>query len=408
MSDARTFKVLFVTTLFEVIAFAVIIPILPLLLTEPSSSLFILPERYSVDFGLVLLGAITAAYPFGQFLSTPILGELSDRYGRRPLLMMSIAGTVGANIVFGYGVMTASMPLLLGAKLFDGLTGGNISVVQAAVADISSNEEKSERFSKLGAAFGVGLALGPAIAGVLSTASLASFLSPSTPFFFASALSLVSFSLVYFVLRETSPMEVSNEDMLEPFRRIGFYLFRSDVRGLFFANLLYFVGFAFFTTFVSDIVSNRFGLNQLQLGGYYLLIGTTVIGSRFFAVPKIFEGREERSLVVPGLVSTAAMLFLLYLVDSSLPLYIFTTGGFALANSVTQVAIQSSVSIGSQEDEQGTALGIYSSMRALGQSIPGITAGVVVAALATDIAFVLAGGTVLSTALLFWLTDRNQ
>ncbi len=319
--------------------------------------------------------------------------------------MLSIAGTVVANIIFGIGVMTANIPLLVVSKLFDGLTGGNISVVQAAIADISADKQKAERFSKIGAAFGLGIALGPAIGGVLSTGSIASFLTPSTPFFFAAGLSVASLSLVYFLLKETSPMQSSTSGYVEPFRKIYFYLFRSDIRSLFLTNLLYFVGFAFFTQFSSLILSSRFGLDQLQIGGYYLLIGFFLIVSRFLIVPRIFEDREEQSLVLPGLTGATLVLGLLYFIHD-LGIYVLTTGGFVLANSVAQVAIQSSVSIGSDESEQGTALGIYSSMRALGQVFPGIIAGSLAAAFAPDIALVLASLTILTSGIGFKIANK--
>lgn len=406
MGESHIFKVLFVVSLFEIIAFAVAFPLLPVLLTVPDSPLYILPGSYSVQFGIMLLGLITAAYPLGRFFSTPILGQLSDKYGRKPLLMFSIAGTVLANIVFGLGVMTANIPLLVGSKLFDGLTGGNISVVQAAVADISSNKQKAERFSKIGAAFGLGIALGPAIGGALSTGSIASFLAPSTPFFFAACLSIVSFSLVYFLLQETSPLKASTSGYVEPFRKIFYYLFRSDIRSLFLTNLLFFVGFAFFTQFSSLILSSRFGLNQLQIGGYYLLIGFFLIISRFLVVPRLFSGREEKTLLLPGITGTTIVLFLLYFIEN-LPTYIFTTGGFVLANSITQVAIQSSVSIGSKETDQGTALGIYSSMRALGQAFPGIIAGTLAAAYSPDIALLLASISILFSGIGYLIARQN-
>ena len=391
-SNGSTFKVLFSVILVEIIAFASVIPILPLLLTAPESPLFILPDTMSVGTGYILLGLITASYPFGQFISTPILGQLSDKYGRRPLLMFSIMGTVVANTVFGIGVLTANIPLLLVSKLFDGLTGGNVSVVQASVADISSDEKKAERFSKLGAAFGVGLSLGPAIAGLLSSGSLSKFFTPSTPFFFAAGTSMISLSIVYFKLQETSPMNTGKMNPKMPFLKIKQYLVESSLRSLFLTNLLYFIGFAFFTTFSNVILSNRFGLEQLQIGGYYLLIGLMLVATRFTIVPRVFEDREESSMIVPGLAATSALLFSLF-GAGNLALYLFITGGFVISNSITQVAIQSTVSIGSKSQDQGVALGIYSSMRALGQSIPGLIAGVAAAAYSPDVALVMAGAT---------------
>jgi MFS family permease len=133
VSQRHIIRTLVLTVIAEVISFGVLIPLVPLLLTEPSSQFFILPAGLSVDTGYILLGLLIGIYPVGQFIATPILGELSDIYGRRLVVQLSVAGTVLASLIFAYGILVASLPVLFLSRLVNGLTGGLISVSQAAI-----------------------------------------------------------------------------------------------------------------------------------------------------------------------------------------------------------------------------------------------------------------------------------
>lgn len=162
-------RTLFLTVVAEVISFGVLIPIVPLLFTEPGSSFFILPEGLSIDQGYMILGLLIGLYPLGQFVATPILGEISDIYGRKKVIQISILGTVVSSFIFAYGIMIASIPILPFSRIINGLTGGLISVAQASIADLSDKSGKSKNFGIIGMAFGIGFIFGPFLEGFLSS-----------------------------------------------------------------------------------------------------------------------------------------------------------------------------------------------------------------------------------------------
>src|SRR5260221_10571641 len=119
------FVILF-TVFIDLIGFGILIPIIPQLLANPHSSFFLLPKNMTLSQGYILLGFLTGIFALGQFFATPILGQLSDKFGRKPLLAFSLIGTFLSRILFGIGIITANLPLLFFSRLLDGITGGNI------------------------------------------------------------------------------------------------------------------------------------------------------------------------------------------------------------------------------------------------------------------------------------------
>ena len=126
--------VIFLTIFVDMLGAGILIPIVPQLLANPASEYYLLPQGFTVQQGFILLGFLTASFSLMQFISTPILGQLSDRYGRRRLLMISLLGTSFSYVLFAVGILTKNLPLLFASRMFDGITGGNISIAQAAIA----------------------------------------------------------------------------------------------------------------------------------------------------------------------------------------------------------------------------------------------------------------------------------
>jgi MFS family permease len=122
---------------------------------------------YGKKFGVTehTIGLLTAAFSIAQFFATPVLGSLSDKWGRKPLLVISLIGTAVSFVMFGFA---NSIFMLFAARILDGLTGGNISVAQAMISDISSPKERAKNFGILGSAFGFGFVIGPAWAACLA------------------------------------------------------------------------------------------------------------------------------------------------------------------------------------------------------------------------------------------------
>ena len=173
------------TVFIDLIGFGIVIPILP---------------RYAERFGAheTIVGLLLGTYSLMQFISSPILGKISDRVGRRPVLIISLLATSGGFAIMGFA---QTLVWLFVGRIVPGLSGGNISTAQAYMADITEPEERSHVMGLIGAAFGLGFVFGPAIGGLLS------LISPSAPFLFASGLALVNAALAFVRLPESLPPE---------------------------------------------------------------------------------------------------------------------------------------------------------------------------------------------------------
>src|SRR5882762_1050528 len=132
------------TIFLDVLGVGILLPIIPQLLANPHSPYYLLPAGWTFKGGLILLGWLTAIYPLMQFISTPILGQLSDRYGRKPVLGFSIFGTAVGYVLFAIGIITRNIPLLFFSRALDGITGGNLSVAQAVIADVTPPKDRTK------------------------------------------------------------------------------------------------------------------------------------------------------------------------------------------------------------------------------------------------------------------------
>jgi DHA1 family tetracycline resistance protein-like MFS transporter len=402
MLHTKNIKILFVAVIAEFISFGVLIPIVPLLFTEPSSSFYLLPENFSVKMGYILLGLMVGLYPLGQFISTPILGELSDRYGRRKVMQISIIGTIITSIAFGIGITLASIPLLFISRLINGLTGGLISVAKAATADESDKEHKSENFGAIGAALGVGLMLGPFLGGFLSS-DLIGFFSATTPFYFAALLSGLSFVMITKELEETSPMEEKTINWKKPFTQLKKGLSMEGMKKLFAANFFYFSGFAFFTTFIPVYLVKGFGLSQLQVGNYYLYVGLLVIISQGYLVGK-FYSRISEEKAAPYVIFLTGFFLFLQPFPSSFIIFLAVIALFALNNAFANIGLNTLISNNASDRDQGLALGTNQSVRSLANAIPSMLSGVAAALTSPGTALMIAGTIVMLTAVGYKLT----
>ena len=385
--------------LAEVIGFGILIPIVPLLFTEPSSVYFILPESLSINAGYLLLGALIGLYPIGQFFATPILGELSDIYGRKTVMQISIGGTVVSTLIFALGLVTTSIPLLFISRTVNGLTGGLISVAQATIADISDETNKSRNFGLIGAAFGAGFILGPTIGGLLSS-GLLPFLTATTPFLFAAALSTASIIYLRYALEETSPMEDRKVNWSKPLTQVRKGLALPGLRKLFATNLMYFSGFSFFTTFIPVYLVENFGFRQLQIGGFFFYLGIFVILTQLVLIPRIFSRTTEEKLMPYTLFLTGVSI-LLQVIPSELVIFLALVPLFAVSNGITQVSLNTLISRNAPREKQGLALGTNQSLRALANAVPSVLSGVSAALFAPSSPLLIAGSLIALTALAY-------
>jgi multidrug resistance protein len=291
MSRARSpLLVLFLTVFIDMVGFGIVIPVLPLY-----------AERFNAS--PMAIGWLTGIYSGMQIIFTPILGKLSDRFGRRPVLMLSLAGTAAGFALMG---LADSLVLLFVARIISGVTGGNNSIPQAYIADVTTPETLSKWMGMIGAAFGLGFTFGPMIGGIMSR------ISYSAPFYFAAALAAANVVLLYFILPESLPKEhraKPHEDapIIEVFRHGTGWLFGIVVATYFFLI----VGFTIMTAFFALFTSRRFGYDAQANGYLFGFIGIVTVIVQGGLIGRLVAIFGETVLARTGLLLTAASLALL-------------------------------------------------------------------------------------------------
>src|SRR3954466_3662202 len=297
--------VLFLTVFIDLVGFGIVIPVLPL---------------YAEHFHAspVAIGWLTGIYSGMQIIFTPILGKLSDRFGRRPVLFVSIVGTA---IGFALMGMAQSLTLLFVARILAGITGGNISIPQAYIADVTRPEKRSRAMGMIGAAFGLGFTFGPLIGGLMSR------ISYGAPFFFSAGLAAINAALIYFLL----PESLSAEQRARPHEQASiadvFRHQRGAMFGVVFVTYFFLVvGFSIMTTLFALFTEKRFGYDAQANGymfGFVGIVRGIVQGGLIGRLIKIFG---EVALARAGMVLTTLSLALLPASNSLLVLLLVSAG----------------------------------------------------------------------------------
>lgn len=398
----RPIWIMFFVVLLDLLGFGIIIPILPFLFTDPQSAYSLLESTMSERTGYIIFGALVATYPFFQFLAAPVLGQLSDKYGRKPILITSLFGTALSYMIFAFGLMIGSIPVLFLARAFDGLTGGNISVAQAVIADTASRSDRTKQFGLLGAGFGIGLILGPYVGGKLADPGVVSWFNLQTPFWFAALLGTLNVMAVIFFLPETLLHEHRHKDInwFQSVRNIGSAMRLKKLRTLFGTGFLFQCGFAFFTTFISVFLYKNFAFNQGTIGEFFAYAGLWIVFTQAFITKFIHGKLTDEQLVTMGLIGCSIFTILL-LIISEVWMLLIVTALFAISNGISQTSFLSLVSNSVTERDQGRVLGINSSVYALGQSVPPLISGFIAASIHAEAPIIVAALFIGASSLVF-------
>src|SRR5947209_4478433 len=233
-SVTRPLLIIFLTIFVNLVGFGIIIPLLPF---------------YAETFGAsaFTVGLLFATFSLAQLIASPALGDLSDRYGRRPVLVFSLAGTVVSFVMLA---MAHSITMLFLARIVDGLSGGNISTARAYVADITEPKDRARAYGLIGAALGLGFILGPALSGILVKVSY------TAPIWAAAALTLVATVMAWLWLPET--VHRARAGTGNPFRYLPALLKRPLVRRVLAIDFVYWFAFATFQTTFALFAAIRF------------------------------------------------------------------------------------------------------------------------------------------------------
>ena len=293
--DFRKVLPIFVIVLIDLMGLTIIIPLLPFYATSYGASPF-------------MIGALGAAYPIMQFVGAPLLGRLSDRYGRKPVLVVSQIGTLVGFLVLG---VANTLWVLFLARIIDGLSGANIATAQAAISDSTTDKTRTQGLGLIGAAFGLGFTIGPVIAFVSLALSDNNY---HVPAFVAAAFSFLSILLTAFWFEETLPVEQRGQKASRAVFSIGqmFQALRHPTVGilllLMFSHQLAFGGFE---QLLSLFTLSRLGLNASGNAGVFVFIGIIIVAVQGGLIGRWSRKYGDRRLIYGGLALLAGGLLLI-------------------------------------------------------------------------------------------------
>lgn len=345
-----TFSILFFVVFLDNLGFAIVVPYLFFYVQTLGGSSF-------------LYGILLAAYSLMSFIFTPFLARLSDRYGRRKILLIGLA--VSSLSYFVFGSAHAIWLLFLG-RMMSGTTAATVPVAQAYVADVTTPNQRLRYMGLLGAAAGIAFILGPAIGGTLS-----SLFGYAVPSFLASALAFTNLVSAYFRLPE--PTSFNSKKTVIPFRALLSVLRKRAIALLLAVYFLFFVSFVFLQTALSPWLQRVFGFGSLQTGLIFFYVGAVSVLTQAVLLPALGKKINRLTLTLYGIVALAVGLVALAAV-ANLPFLFLVAAVVSFGFGVQIVTLNTLISLNTPNDAQGGALGVAWAIAGLGQTIAPVLA----------------------------------
>jgi len=369
LTSRSRLSVIFFTVFIDLVGFGIVLPILP---------------YYAQHFGArgLLFGMLVGAYSGMQFLATAVLGRLSDRVGRRPILLTTMVINAAGYVLFA---LAGSYRVLFVARLVSGFAGGNISAAQAYVADVTTPAERSKGMGIVGAAFGLGFIVGPALGGL--AAHYGGHLAPGLV---AAGLSLLNFCSAYAILPESLKQEHRVTRELFDFGHLAAALTHPRVAPLMIAWGLIPLAFSGYTVALPLYAAARFGWREKELGWFFTVVGITAAVVQGYLFAKLSRRVGDRALVIAGTFAMAAAVAVVPYLDTAVALYAWTIV-LAFGNSVVSPAATGLISVFADPTEQGAMLGAAQSLAALGRLTGPELVGITYDRLSSVSAFLVAG-----------------
>ncbi len=358
---------IFITVFIDLLGIGIIIPVIPAIFFEEGSQFF--TDQYSEDTISILYTLLLASYPFMQLFGAPLLGALSDKYGRKPILIIALIGTFIGYLLFAYAILSRNLWLLFFSRMLPGFTGGNISVIMSSIADVSDADSKTRNFGLVGMAFGIGFILGPMIGGLLSDNTLVSWFDHYVPFVFTAVLTLFNILLVLFRFRETLLEKINTKiSAWKGLENIFISFTNPRLRVLFVVVLLVSIGFTFYTQFFSVLLYEEFDFKEKDIGFLYGYIGIWLAITQGVIVRFLSYRLPPKKILVFSLPILALGISLIFIPSEGWMFYIVNPV-IAIFYGITSPNMTSLVSSQADKSLQGSILGINQSMLALGQTI---------------------------------------
>ena len=341
---SRPLLVIFLTVFVNLVGFGIIIPLLPF---------------YAETFGAspVTIGLLFAAFSIAQLIAAPALGSLSDRFGRRPVLIFSLAGTVVSFVMLA---VAQSLAMLFAARVIDGLSGGNITTARAYIADVTEPDDRAKAFGMLGAAFGLGFIVGPGLAGLFAP------IGYTAPIWVAAAVTVIATVMAWLWLPET--VHRTSAAGPPPFQAVSEVVRRRHLRPLLMADFIYWSTFSVCTTTFALFASRRFGFNVAQTGYVLAAFGVLGVIVQGGLVGVVVNRIGVLRTFLSGLL-LAAVGWGLVAASSSITVLLLALIPAGLGVGLCNASVVTLVSHSGSKDEQGTIQGAAGALESLGRAI---------------------------------------
>jgi DHA1 family tetracycline resistance protein-like MFS transporter len=383
--DKRRLITIFTIVFVDLLGFGLILPLLPFYADAYGATPFV-------------VGLLTASYAAAQLIGAPILGRLSDRHGRRPILLISIAGTVVGFLLLGFAeplgrALAGDSPtattnaiilaILFFSRILDGVTGGNISVAQAYITDITDEENRARGLGLIGAAFGLGFIIGPAAGGALSAGG-----RYAVPAFVAAALAILNCFAVLLWLPESLTDEIKAQLAKQPSRAILSVrelmnaLKRPRFGPLLSIRFFYGLAFATFTGVFALYAQYQLRLDSTGTGYILAYVGLLSVLVQGVAIGRLAKRYPENRLIL-GAVIVLTFSLLAWAFAPSIFLLLVVLAPLAFASGVLNTVINSSITKSVYPEEVGGALGVSSSVESLTRVIGPAAGGFLLGTLGT-------------------------
>lgn len=351
----KPFLFILFTAFLSILGIGLIIPVIPFIVARYVGA------KNTNEIAL-LVGLITSLYAFCQFFAAPVLGALSDKFGRRPILLLCLFGSAIGYIMFGIG---GSMAIILLSRIIDGITGGDVSTAMAYVADVTKPQERGKYFGIVGAVIGLGFILGPSVGGLVAHISL------SAPLFLAAALTLLNMLYGYFVLPESLTKENRNADFsvhhLNPFTQIQYILKNNTLTMLMIVGAFYYFAFAQMQSIASIFFKDTLNWTPGNIGFYFLILGTCDMITQGFLAGKLVEKFGTVKIVLSGFIVTA----IAFSINALLPIFPFAFFAYvyvviySLGSGFFEPAFGGLISSSASPQEQGRVQGASQSVQSI-------------------------------------------
>lgn len=362
---------IFFTIFLDFFSLGLIYPLFTTLVFEGNGEL--LSVESSDFYKNFLFGLLIATFPFGQFLGAPVIGYLSDQYGRRRLLIFSLIGAVITLLFCALGVVLSNCSLLLLGRFCGGLMAGNMTLAYAALADFSSQEEKVRNFALVPLATGLGFALGPYLAGILADPNTHSLAGPVLPFFFAALLTVINLGLVFWKFPETSVLRHHDEKLIQSvvqsFVRIRIAFQERSLRPYLWILFLMISSNFLFVQFVGPLAIERFSFSVTEIGFLYANIGLSVALGHIFLTRRLANRFSCEQSLVGSLLSLATLLIVVILSNQFIALHLVTFS-VMLACAVAYTNAMTLVSNQAKPEQQGQIMGVAVSIQSCAEFLP--------------------------------------